>query len=454
MIMKKKWIVALGWLMGLVLLGVGSGAAQPVAATNSAWVADHAEVLSHKTVTQIDRLNDQTFKQLTGQPQLAVVTLQRLPKGEDDIHDYAVDLFTKMGIGHKGWDNGLLLTVAVKDRKYDLTVGYGLENVIPDGAKKKVVTKAVTKQLKAGQYDLAIRQMTANLGTYLVQRKESILTPTQMAAKQAANKRRKQIIWTIVLIVLGLLACWGIYAWVQYARKQRVWRQFARDRVTAADFVETYPLATAVSAAGIQKELELLDHLNSAPKQNTDDQVMLQVVYPVLTKELTTILQTNSVSLTYPISDYTLVLTQPDKATLFAVRTLDDLLDLLTPFAQDYAATETLYHQVWQQYCQENVVNADRQEHLWRFIQGHANYNEAVTAEQVKRMIRQVDKVMDDHGKVTITEGSQGSDWPTWWVVYSVASSQSNSSSSGSDDSFGGGFGGGSTGGGGFSGGW
>ena len=35
-------------------------------------------------------------------------------------------------LGHANKDNGLLLLVAVKDRKLRIEVGYGLEGVIPD----------------------------------------------------------------------------------------------------------------------------------------------------------------------------------------------------------------------------------------------------------------------------------------------------------------------------------
>ena len=52
-----------------------------------------------------------------------------------DIHEYAVKMFENRGrgIGEKGKDNGLLVLVAVKDRRVRIEVGYDLEQFITDG---------------------------------------------------------------------------------------------------------------------------------------------------------------------------------------------------------------------------------------------------------------------------------------------------------------------------------
>ena len=62
--------------------------------------------------------------------QLAVVTLQSLRGGE--IEDFTNKLFARWHVGQKGKDNGLMLLVAMDDRKSRLEVGYGLEPIIPD----------------------------------------------------------------------------------------------------------------------------------------------------------------------------------------------------------------------------------------------------------------------------------------------------------------------------------
>src|SRR4029453_1220418 len=52
-----------------------------------------------------------------------------------DIREYPVNVFQNggRGIGDRGKDNGLLILLAVKDRKVWVEVGYGLEEFITDG---------------------------------------------------------------------------------------------------------------------------------------------------------------------------------------------------------------------------------------------------------------------------------------------------------------------------------
>ena len=50
-----------------------------------------------------------------------------------DIESYAVALYKQWGIGSKATDHGVLILLAVQDRKYRIEVGYGLEPILPDG---------------------------------------------------------------------------------------------------------------------------------------------------------------------------------------------------------------------------------------------------------------------------------------------------------------------------------
>lgn len=50
-----------------------------------------------------------------------------VPTVDDDINLAAVDVGNKRGVGKKGENNGLVVLIAVDDRKWSLQVGYGLE---------------------------------------------------------------------------------------------------------------------------------------------------------------------------------------------------------------------------------------------------------------------------------------------------------------------------------------
>ena len=116
-------------LVGVILL-VGLVRQAPAIPTDdllnslkpSADVNDFAGLLSPAEVQSLETRCRQ-LRERTG-AQLAVVTLKSLDGGQ--IDDFANKLFKHWGIGQKDKRNGLLLIVAIADRKARIEVGYGL----------------------------------------------------------------------------------------------------------------------------------------------------------------------------------------------------------------------------------------------------------------------------------------------------------------------------------------
>ena len=73
--------------------------------------------------------------------QVAVVTLESLEGGQ--IDDFTHKLFNRWGVGQKGKDNGVMLLVALRDRKARIEVGYGLEPVLPDVLCGRILNEAL-----------------------------------------------------------------------------------------------------------------------------------------------------------------------------------------------------------------------------------------------------------------------------------------------------------------------
>src|SRR3954471_15955911 len=82
--------------------------------------------------------------------QLAVVTLKSLEGGQ--IDDFAVKLFKKWGIGQKDKKNGILLLVAIQDRKARIEVGYGLEPILPDALAGRILNEQLFPAFKQKRY--------------------------------------------------------------------------------------------------------------------------------------------------------------------------------------------------------------------------------------------------------------------------------------------------------------
>jgi len=121
-------------------------------------VNDFAGVLSPSTITQLKEMCRQVLDK--AQASVVVVTVKSTDGAE--IFNYAVDLYQKWGIGQKGKDRGVLILLAVEDRRYYINVGYGLEAILPDGKVGGFGREAVP-YLKRGDYDGAVSLLTARV---------------------------------------------------------------------------------------------------------------------------------------------------------------------------------------------------------------------------------------------------------------------------------------------------
>jgi uncharacterized protein len=116
------------------------------------YVVDLAGVLDAATEARLNaRLKDLEAESTA---QVVVLTLNSL-EGEP-IENFSHQTAVKWGIGQKGKDNGVLLTVAVKDRKYRLEVGYGLESVLPDSLVGSLGREYLVPNFKKGDFAAGI----------------------------------------------------------------------------------------------------------------------------------------------------------------------------------------------------------------------------------------------------------------------------------------------------------
>jgi uncharacterized protein len=111
-------------------------------------VNDYAGVMSQDQVRTLESQLAQ-FEQETGH-QIAVLTIPTLD-GED-IEGFSIRVAENWKIGKKGFDNGVILLVAVKDRKLRLEVGYGLEGVLPDAIADRIIRDYIVPRFRAQDY--------------------------------------------------------------------------------------------------------------------------------------------------------------------------------------------------------------------------------------------------------------------------------------------------------------
>jgi uncharacterized protein len=124
-------------------------AAQELPALADAAVNDFACVVDPAAEAEIDRRVRSLIR--ASQDYVYVVTVETFaPYGS--IEEYAVRLFERAKIGTRAKDNGVLIVLAVKDRRVRIETGYGLEEFITDGFAGETIRQAMLPEFREGRF--------------------------------------------------------------------------------------------------------------------------------------------------------------------------------------------------------------------------------------------------------------------------------------------------------------
>src|SRR2546422_6852543 len=122
-------LAALSAALILFLFGATARAEKLEQLKPQGYVNDFAGVLSAPARSQMTALCAEVDQK--AHAQVAVVTIRSL-EGVP-LQEFANRLFKQWAVGYKPDDRGVLVLLAISDRKYWVEVGYGLEPILPDG---------------------------------------------------------------------------------------------------------------------------------------------------------------------------------------------------------------------------------------------------------------------------------------------------------------------------------
>ncbi|MBK9167047.1 MAG: TPM domain-containing protein [Bryobacterales bacterium] len=179
-------------VLGALLLFAASAAGVDWKALKpQGYLSDFAKVVDPASRTELERYCAAVEAQ-TG-AQIALVTLPST-QGEP-IEDVADTLLRAWGIGQKNEDNGILLLLAVQDRRSRLEVGYGLEPILPDGFAGEIL-RGMRPALRQGHYGEAMLAAADLLGTRIAQGKQ--ITLTEQPVRRIRERPADSIPWPLV----------------------------------------------------------------------------------------------------------------------------------------------------------------------------------------------------------------------------------------------------------------
>ena len=168
------------------------------------YVNDYAGVLDAQTSEAI-AVYCGNVERATG-AQFAVAIVDSLEG--DTVEDATVRLFEKWGVGKKGKDEGILLLLAIKDRKNRIEVGYGLEPIVTDGAAGDVL-RSIRPILRQGDYGGAINAALQQLGQRIAEAK-GVTIDGQAPVRRRGGGGNGFPIPLIILFVVFMLFAMGL----------------------------------------------------------------------------------------------------------------------------------------------------------------------------------------------------------------------------------------------------
>ena len=137
------------------------------------------------------------FEQEKGS-QIAVLILPSTKP--EEIEQFSIRVAEKWQIGRGGVDDGVLMIVAMNDRKLRIDVGYGLEGAIPDIYAKRIIENIITPEFRHGQFANGINKGLDAIIDLINGEDLPAVTKTEHRSARSGKK------FSIFLIVFGLIA--------------------------------------------------------------------------------------------------------------------------------------------------------------------------------------------------------------------------------------------------------
>lgn len=173
------------------------------------YVVDQAGIVDDTTENRLNGYLQELEQKTTAQ--MIILTISSL-EGES-IEDFSITIaHDKWKLGQKGKDNGILFLISVKDRKYRIEVGYGLEGVLPDSLVGSMGRNILVPYFRKGDYSDGIFATTLAMANKIavdagvkIEGMPSVKYRTPPTGKGKPGSPLSTIIGILFFIIMGIL---------------------------------------------------------------------------------------------------------------------------------------------------------------------------------------------------------------------------------------------------------
>lgn len=135
----------------------------PNVADRREFVADPGSLLGAGTKSRVNSVLTDLRKQTSAEVAVAVVP----SIGDVPIEDFSERLFTQWGLGKSDKDNGVLIVIALDQKRARIQTGYGVEGVLPDISAKKIINRSIIPYMREGDLDDAVEASVRDVARVL-----------------------------------------------------------------------------------------------------------------------------------------------------------------------------------------------------------------------------------------------------------------------------------------------
>jgi uncharacterized protein len=194
--------VLLAGMLAMLTLIAASPAKGAFPAPRNA-VNDFAGVLSAGVTARMEGLAAEIL-QKTG-ASVVVGVFKSLDGEEPD--QFTNELYEAWGIGKKGEDKGVLIMLAVQERRIRIETGFGVEGVLPDGKVGSILDQYVVPLLKQNRFEEGLFNALAATGQVLAKDAGTELTGRMRApsTQRGAGQRRGSPLALLPLLIIFVI---------------------------------------------------------------------------------------------------------------------------------------------------------------------------------------------------------------------------------------------------------
>lgn len=153
--------------------------------------------------------------------EICVVSIEDIPDDFATLQDFSVALGNQWGVGSKELNNGLMIVFSVKNRKWQISPGYGLEPLITDAFCSQAGQRDLVPNFRKQDYYTGVQSLLKSVMDEMGYEGYEQLIEKQRIQKEKAKEELKDAGMTVLYVIISLAFLAGMFFLIRFLYKKR-----------------------------------------------------------------------------------------------------------------------------------------------------------------------------------------------------------------------------------------